>query len=100
MAYNDSYNKPGPGFGLSIGSRWTRSIMILIIVNVSVFVVQLLFSTISSQWGGVSPGTDIDGIITAVSSGARSIYHYFLALSTSRYRKVVVMAVCNVHVSS
>ncbi len=36
--------------------------MILIIVNVSVFVVQLLFSSISSQWGGMSPGTDFDGM--------------------------------------
>jgi len=69
MAYNDSYYKPGPGFGLSIGSRWTRSIMILIIVNVSVFVVQLLFSTISSQWGGVSPGTGIDGMVSQVALG-------------------------------
>ena len=68
MAYNDSYNKPGPGFGLSIGSRWTRCIMILIIVNVSVFVVQLLFSTISSQWGGM-PGTDIDGIVPQLALG-------------------------------
>jgi membrane associated rhomboid family serine protease len=69
MAYNDSYYKPGPGFGLSIGSKWTRSIMILIIVNVSVFVVQLLFSTISSQWGGISPGTDIDGILPQLALG-------------------------------
>ncbi len=43
--------------------------MILIIVNVSVFVVQLLFSTISSQWGGVSPGTDIDGIVPHLTLG-------------------------------
>ncbi|WP_096893502.1 rhomboid family protein [Candidatus Scalindua japonica] len=62
MAYNDSHYKPGPGFGLSIGSKWTRAIMILIIINVSVFVIQLLFSTISSQWGGASSGTDIDAI--------------------------------------
>ena len=69
MAYKDSYNKTGPGFGLSIGSRWTRAIMILIIVNVSVFVVQLLFSTISSQWGGMSPGTDLDGIVPQLALG-------------------------------
>jgi membrane associated rhomboid family serine protease len=69
MSYNDSYNKPGQGFGLSIGSRWTRSIMILIIINISVFVVQLMFSTISSQWDGVSPGTDIDGIIPQFALG-------------------------------
>ena len=42
--------------------------MILIIVNVSVFVVQLLFSTISSQWGGI-PGTDIDGIVPQLALG-------------------------------
>ena len=43
--------------------------MILIIVNVSVFIVQLLFSTISSQWGGVSPGTDIDSIVPQLALG-------------------------------
>jgi len=46
-------------FGLNIGSKWTRLIMILIITNVGVFMLQLLFSTVSSQWspqsiGGVS----------------------------------------------
>jgi membrane associated rhomboid family serine protease len=69
MAYNNSSYKPGSGFGLSIGSKWTRSIMILIIVNISVFVVQLLFSTISSQLGGVSPGTDIDLIVPQLALG-------------------------------
>lgn len=69
MAYNDGYSRLGSGFGLSIGSKWTRSIMILIIVNVSVFVVQLLFSTISSQWSGVSPGTDIDLIVPQLALG-------------------------------
>ncbi len=58
--YNDSYYKPG--FDVTIGSKWTRVIMILIIVNVIVFIIQLLFSTISSQWGvptmGISPETD------------------------------------------
>ena len=58
--YNDSYYKPG--FGVTIGSKWTRVIMILIIVNVTVFIIQLLFSTISSQWGvptvGMSPEAD------------------------------------------
>jgi len=67
--YNDSYYKPGPGFGLSIGSKWSRAIMILIIVNVSVFVVQLLFSTISSQWGGISSGTDIGGVVPQLILG-------------------------------
>ncbi len=43
--------------------------MILIIVNISVFVVQLLFSTISSQWGGMSPGTDLDGIVPQLALG-------------------------------
>ena len=67
--YNDSYYKPG--FGVTIGSKWTRVIMILIIVNVIVFIIQLLFSTISSQWGvptmGMSP--DTDGVVHHVKLG-------------------------------
>ncbi len=67
--YNDSYYKPG--FGVTIGSKWTRVIMILIIVNVTVFIIQLLFSTISSQWGvptmGMSPETD--GVVHHVMLG-------------------------------
>jgi len=67
--YNDSYYKPG--FGVTIGSKWTRVIMILIIVNVTVFIIQLLFSTISSQWGvptmGMSP--DTDGVVHHVKLG-------------------------------
>jgi len=67
--YNDSYYKPG--FGVTIGSKWTRVIMILIIVNVIVFIIQLLFSTISSQWGvptmGMSPETD--GVVHHVRLG-------------------------------
>ncbi len=67
--YNDSYYKPG--FGVTIGSKWTRVIMILIIVNVTVFIIQLLFSTISSQWGvptmGMSPETD--GVVHHVKMG-------------------------------
>ncbi len=39
-----------PAFGMSIGSKWTRVIKVLIIANVSVFMLQLLFSTVSSQW--------------------------------------------------
>ncbi len=35
---------------MNIGSKWTRIIMVLIIANVSVFVLQLLFSTVSLQW--------------------------------------------------
>ncbi|HHT9117787.1 MAG TPA: rhomboid family intramembrane serine protease [Candidatus Hypogeohydataceae bacterium YC38] len=42
-----------PEFGMSFGSRWTRAIKVLISVNVSVFILQLLFYTISSRWGGV-----------------------------------------------
>ncbi len=67
--YNDSYYKPG--FGVTIGSKWTRVIMILVIVNVTVFIIQLLFSTISSQWGvptmGMSPETD--GVVHHVKLG-------------------------------
>ena len=36
-------------FGLNIGSKWTRLVMMLIIANVGVFMFQLLFSTISPQ---------------------------------------------------
>ena len=67
--YNDSYYKPG--FGVTIGSKWTRVIMILIIVNVTVFIIQLLFSTISSQGGvptmGMSP--EADGVVHHVKLG-------------------------------
>ncbi len=66
-SYNDSYYKPG--FGLSMGSKWTRAIMILIIANVSVFVIQLLFSSISSQWGGSFPETGLDGIAHQLDLG-------------------------------
>ncbi|MBS1257216.1 MAG: hypothetical protein MAG551_00252 [Candidatus Scalindua arabica] len=61
--YNDSYYKPG--FGVTIGSKWTRVIMILIIVNVTIFIIQLLFSTISSQWGASIMGvsSDADGVV-------------------------------------
>ncbi|KKO18962.1 MAG: hypothetical protein DCC43_03305 [Candidatus Brocadia sp.] len=37
-------------FGMNIGSKWTRIIMVLIIANVGVFLLQLLFSTVSLQW--------------------------------------------------
>jgi len=67
--YNDSYYNPG--FGVTIGSKWTRVIMILIIVNVTVFIIQLLFSTISSQWGapamGISP--EAGGVVHHVRLG-------------------------------
>jgi membrane associated rhomboid family serine protease len=71
-SYNDSYYKPG--FGLSMGSKWTRPIMILIIVNVSVFIIQLLFSSIGSQWGGAFPGTSpessLDGMTLPLNLGS------------------------------
>ncbi|MHC4266887.1 MAG: rhomboid family intramembrane serine protease [Planctomycetota bacterium] len=66
-SYNNSYYKPG--FGLSMGSKWTRAIMILIIANVSVFIVQLLFSSISSQWGGAFPETGLDGMAHQLNLG-------------------------------
>lgn len=47
-------------FGMNIGSKWTRVIMILIISNVSVFMLQLLFSTVSSQWPPQSIGILLD----------------------------------------
>lgn len=38
----------------SIGGGWTRLVKILIIINVSVFIIQLLFSTVGTQWSGLS----------------------------------------------
>ncbi len=49
-----------PRDDISIGSRWTRLVKILIIINVSVFVIQLLFSAISSQWIGSSSSQNLD----------------------------------------
>ncbi len=43
--------------------------MILIIANVSVFVIQLLFSSISSQWGGSFPETGLDGMAHQLDLG-------------------------------
>ncbi len=43
--------------------------MILIIANVSVFVIQLLFSSISSQWGGPFPETSFDGMAHRLNLG-------------------------------
>lgn len=37
-------------FNVAIGSKWTRTIMILILVNAGVFLIQLLFSTLSNYW--------------------------------------------------
>lgn len=39
-----------PQFDISIGSRWTKLVKILIIINISVFIIQLLFSAVCSQW--------------------------------------------------
>lgn len=44
-----------PEFGMSFGSKWTRAIKILISVNVGVFILQLLFFSISTQWSGGRP---------------------------------------------
>ncbi len=41
--YNNNFN-------VSIGSKWTRAIMLLIIANVGVFLIQLLFATLSNYW--------------------------------------------------
>src|SRR4030066_1346540 len=48
-------------FGVNVGSKWTRVIMILIIENVSVFILQLLFSTVSMQWSPQFTTALIDG---------------------------------------
>ncbi|MFQ5956309.1 MAG: rhomboid family intramembrane serine protease [Candidatus Brocadiales bacterium] len=44
-----------PEFGMSFGSKWTRAIKILISVNVGIFILQLLFFSISTQWSGGKP---------------------------------------------
>lgn len=44
-----------PEFGMSFGSKWTKVIKILISVNVGVFILQLLFFSISTQWSGGRP---------------------------------------------
>lgn len=44
---------------MSFGSKWTRVIKILVSVNVGVFVLQLLFFSISTQWSG---GRPVEGI--------------------------------------
>lgn len=61
-------------FGINIGSKWTRVIMILIIINVSVFMLQLLFSTVSSQWSPQSIG-----ILSDEQSGYKSMHWYYAA---------------------
>ncbi|MDQ1272440.1 MAG: hypothetical protein QG591_1070 [Planctomycetota bacterium] len=48
-------------FGINIGSKWTRVIMVLIIANFSVFMLQLLFSTVSMQWSQQVLNTLTDG---------------------------------------
>lgn len=40
-----------PDFNISLGTKWTKTIKILIIANIGVFLIQLLFSTIDSHWG-------------------------------------------------
>ncbi len=44
-----------PEFGMSFGSKWTRAIKVLIAVNVGVFILQVLFFSISTQWSGGRP---------------------------------------------
>ncbi len=41
-----------PEFGVGYGSKWTRTIKILIVANVGVFILELLFYTINLRWGG------------------------------------------------
>ncbi len=40
---------------MSFGSKWTKVIKILISVNVGIFILQLLFFSISTQWSGGKP---------------------------------------------
>ncbi len=44
-----------PEFGMSFGSKWTKTIKILISVNVGIFILQLLFFSITTQWSGGKP---------------------------------------------
>ncbi|MCP4363789.1 MAG: rhomboid family intramembrane serine protease [Planctomycetes bacterium] len=41
--------------GMSFGSKWTKTIKILISVNVGIFILQLLFFSITTQWSGGKP---------------------------------------------
>ncbi len=75
-----NYSHYKPGFGHSIVSKWTRVIMILIIANVSIYLIQLLFSTINSQWGAplITPETGLDeNIIHQVSLGVDRFTNLF-----------------------
>lgn len=63
-------------FGINIGSKWTRVIMVLIIANVSVFMLQLLFSTISSQWFPQSIN-----ILTGEQTGYTSVLPWYYPAS-------------------
>jgi membrane associated rhomboid family serine protease len=69
-----NYNSYKPEFGISIGSKWTKAIMILIIANVSVFIIQLLFSTINAQWGtsvvDILPDNMGEGVVHQIGLGA------------------------------
>lgn len=49
-----------PQFDISIGSGWTRLVKILIIINLSVFIIQLLFSAVCSQWLNFSSNQNPD----------------------------------------
>lgn len=63
-------------FGMNIGSKWTRIIMVLIIANVSVFMLQLLFSTVSLQW---SP--QAVNILTDAQLGRSAAYPWYYPAS-------------------
>lgn len=63
-------------FGMNIGSKWTRIIMVLIIANVSVFMLQLLFSTVSLQW---SP--QVVNILTDEQLGRSAAYPWYYPAS-------------------
>lgn len=43
----------GNNHNMSIGGRWSRTILILVIANVSVFLIQLIFATLSNYWTAV-----------------------------------------------
>lgn len=55
-------------FGMSSGGKWTRVIKVLIIANVSVFMLQLLFSTVSLPWPTQLTLDGHSGLTTALKS--------------------------------
>lgn len=67
-------------FGINIGSKWTQVIMVLIIANASVFMLQLLFSTVSSQWSPQTTVSDVQVEYTPVQQWSYPAFDTFTKL--------------------